>query len=180
MNRDFEDSIRDGYDTPYVDEPDKLNEDFDDAGGTTPERYSLPDQAPNMELVLAIATAVYQQVENERKRIASIKDSQHAGAYVQFTRYELTAPMRAVMICREKANRRSVTLTFIGGTNIWVGKHAGIMPRGQDTTEVGMIAVAPGTSINLREFPTKEALYAISEAVAGTPSIFDITESFDS
>jgi hypothetical protein len=140
----------------HVDEPDKpTGADF--VGGTG-SLFATPDEAPRMEIVMAVAEAIRQELERERKFWAETNKNPNIGGFVQFQTFSLPA-LQPVMIAREKPQRDSITIVnYTDLSTLSIGLHPGIMVLGADT---GVILGSPtGTSRTIR---TRQALWAICD-----------------
>lgn len=147
----------------------------DDASGTSPSSLSLPDQSPRAELITAIATAVAQAIEQERKHYDARRKGfieTQSGGFVVFARY--TVPVgEVIQICREKQGRKSVTITCYTDTaTVSIGQHKGIMASGTDT--VSVVGVPVTTTPLPRVIGTTQALWA----TASLEAVIDVQEEF--
>lgn len=161
--------IQDNY-QPYVDENDDEN-DYEEAGGTTPESLSLPDEAPRMELTDQMHAMVAKALETERKWFAGlsqsfVKTSPNVSGQVLFATFGVGATVQSMQICREKLERGDTVIVNYGPGAVSIGLHAGIITGGSDT-----VSIISGASRTIR---TSRALWAVA-TVACT---IDVQEEF--
>lgn len=172
INTDVQDAWQ-----PYVNEPD-IDEQRrtstygpDEAGGTTPVSLSLPDEAPRAEVIIAVAHAITQAIDAERKRIATVNDYEYNSKNVSFSRYSVPVG-QPIQIVREKQHRGDTVITaYTDGATVHIGLHVGIRSDGTDTCAI--VGAVDGSA---RTIKTRQALWAIA---SGDACSIDVQEEFD-
>lgn len=139
------------------------------------DSYAMPDEAPRVELISAITTAIREEIDRERKFYNEIGKEElrvntNLSGSVQFQRYSLAAN-QPTQICREKRLRGDITIVNLTDTvSVSIGLHTGIRPQGTDTVEI--VGTTTGSARVIR---TRLALWAVSD----TACTIDVQEEYD-